>query len=447
VDPLRKNGAEGPEPPDVILQRLALPSGTAPVRIRWPWRSLAMLIAFHALAVGTLWLSEFPRWRVAAVAALCLAQAAPTLWFAVRGGLSTEVGAFPRGAIAVGLVHIVTTAAWMALTGGLRSPFLVGVLRPAMGALAVFNYGWKTRVIIGATAAALLANAALPQAWSGPPLPGLAQDVLVALTALATMFVIATNLARGRGALKASAQALSRVREELASHALARSRTLEEVGAKVAHELKNPLSAVKALAQVGASESKDPESRDWFGVIGREATRMQHIVGEYLSFARPLQPFHPASVELGPVLADVIALLSARAARSGVRLERRGEACAIADPQRLQEALLNLVANAIEATPAGGAVEVELGGGDRQARIIIRDSGRGMAPDLLARIGTPFFTTREAGTGLGVVLARSVLHQHGGGLHYESAPGRGTTVIATLPAPARRTHGERALGG
>jgi signal transduction histidine kinase len=446
VDPVRGH-PELAEPPDVTLQRLALPSGTAPVQIRWPWRSFAVLMAFYAVALGTLWGGGLARWRVTVVAALCLVQAAPTFWFAVHGGRSTEVGAYPRGAIAVGLLHVVTTAGWMALTGGLRSPFLVGLLRPMMGALAVFNYGWRTVLLIGTTAVSILLLGILPDAWTGPPLAGAAQDVLVAVTALATMLIIASNLARGRGALRASAQALARVREELASHALARSRSLEEVGAKVAHELKNPLTAVKALAQVGATGSSDGESRAWFEVIGREATRMQDIVGEYLSFGRPLQPFRPEPVELGPILADVLALLSARAARAGVRLERRGEAFVAADAQRLKEAVLNLVANAIEATPPGGAVAVEVGGEDGQARIVIRDTGRGMPPDVLARVGTPFFTTRDAGTGLGVVLARSVFHQHGGGLRYESSPGRGTTVTATLPAVARRTHGDRAPGG
>jgi two-component system, NtrC family, sensor histidine kinase HydH len=136
-----------------------------------------------------------------------------------------------------------------------------------------------------------------------------------------------------------------------------------------------------------------------------------------------------------------------RAARNGVRLDHRGEAAATADPNRLKEALLNLVANAIDATPPGGAVAVDVGDRGAQACIVIRDTGRGMAPEVLARVGTPFFTTRAAGTGLGVVLARSVFHWHGGGLHYESWPGRGTTVTATLPAAARRAHGERARGG
>lgn len=72
-----------------------------------------------------------------------------------------------------------------------------------------------------------------------------------------------------------------------------------------------------------------------------------------------------------------------------------------------------------------------------QAEIVVRDTGRGMLPETLRRLGTPFFTTREGGTGLGVVLARSVIALHGGSLRYESAPGKGTTVRAILPSRAR----------
>jgi two-component system, NtrC family, sensor histidine kinase HydH len=120
-----------------------------------------------------------------------------------------------------------------------------------------------------------------------------------------------------------------------------------------------------------------------------------------------------------------------------VRLLARGDAAVEADPRRLEEALLNLVANAIEATPPGGEVAVEVRPYGGQAEILVRDTGSGMLPDTLRRLGTPFFTTRDDGTGLGVVLARSVIALHGGSLRYESEPGKGTTVRATLPTRAQ----------
>jgi two-component system sensor histidine kinase HydH len=140
-------------------------------------------------------------------------------------------------------------------------------------------------------------------------------------------------------------------------------------------------------------------------------------------------------------------VLSARADGARVRLYAEGDATLEADPRRLKEALLNLVVNAIEATPPGGEVAVEVRPAGEGAEIVIRDTGRGMAAETLRRIGTPFFTTREEGTGLGVVLARSVIAQHGGSLRYDSEPGKGTQVRVELPrASMREGHAASAAG-
>ena len=107
----------------------------------------------------------------------------------------------------------------------------------------------------------------------------------------------------------------------------------------------------------------------------------------------------------------------------------------MADPRRIKEALINLIANAIEASSRGGLVEVVITHEAKRVGIAVRDAGRGMAPEVLARIGTPFFTTRDDGTGLGVVLARAAFEQHGGSLEYNSAVGEGTIVQGWLPVP------------
>ncbi len=214
------------------------------------------------------------------------------------------------------------------------------------------------------------------------------------------------------------------------------------MGAKVAHELKNPLTAVKALVQLGLRNPAETASHERLTVVEREVTRMEEILRSYLSSARPFEEVKPARVDLGPLVSDVLGALSARAHEAGVRLFLRGEATVEADRRRLEEALLNLVANGIEATPPGGEVVVEVGRSAEEIQIAVRDTGRGMAPEALRRLGTPFFTTRQEGTGLGVVLARSVIALHGGTLRYESQPGKGTTVRATLPRRVRAGRAE-----
>jgi signal transduction histidine kinase len=109
------------------------------------------------------------------------------------------------------------------------------------------------------------------------------------------------------------------------------------------------------------------------------------------------------------------------------------------DPRRLKEALINLVANAIEATPTGGNVQLRVRNGGGNVTLEVKDSGRGINPDDLERLGTSFFTTRPNGTGLGVVLAQGVITQHGGSLSYASRVGHGTTATISLPGKTSAT--------
>src|SRR5262245_56264166 len=151
---------------------------------------------------------------------------------------------------------------------------------------------------------------------------------------------------------------------------------------------------------------------------------METILNEYLSFSRPLEDLRPESLDVSAIARDVLDVLAGRADQAGVTLTLDGGAGAVhGDGRRLKEALINLVSNAIEATPSGGSVALRLRNGGNTVVLEVKDSGRGIAPDDLERIGTPFFTTRERGTGLGVVLAQGVIQQHGGTLTYASTVG------------------------
>jgi two-component system, NtrC family, sensor histidine kinase HydH len=121
--------------------------------------------------------------------------------------------------------------------------------------------------------------------------------------------------------------------------------------------------------------------------------------------------------------------------QAGVSLSLEGTAPAVqGDPRRLKEALINIVANALEATPTGGSVSLRIRNGAGGVTLDVQDSGRGITPEDLDRLGTSFFTTRPNGTGLGVVLAQGVITQHGGSLAYVSSVGKGTTATIMLPA-------------
>jgi signal transduction histidine kinase len=238
-------------------------------------------------------------------------------------------------------------------------------------------------------------------------------------------------------ALDASRDEIVRARESVAHDAFSRAREMEQLSAQLSHELKNPLGAIKTLVQLSARAATDAKSRERLQIAEAQIERMNGILKGYLSFARPFGKLQRERVDLSALAEELLQLLAPDAARSGVALRRRGAARVDADPRRLKEALINLVANAVQATPRGGFVEIEIGCRENAVEVAVRDSGVGMPPDVLEKVGTPFFTTREQGTGLGVALARAAFVQLGGGLRYISAVGRGTTALGILPLSGR----------
>lgn len=342
------------------------------------------------------------------------------------------------------LADVLCHGAAVGFTGGLTSPLCPALLGAALRGLGLFGRGRMNTICFGVVIASTLALALLPARVAGPPV---AAPYASAIAAIAILYVAALVRARAlslNDAYQRAGATRDKLREDILHAVTVRARSLESISAKVAHELKNPLSAIKGLVQLLARGSSEEKMRERIQVITSEVTRMELILRDYLSFSRPLEDLRPEPVDLGALADDVLAVLEARAESGRVRVERGGAgASVIADPRRLKEALLNVVANAIEATGEGGSVHVDVdpGGvaeGDRLmpaggAVIRVRDTGRGIAPEALAKLGTPFFTTREGGTGLGVVLARAVIVQHGGEIHYASELGRGTAVTVSLP--------------
>jgi len=297
---------------------------------------------------------------------------------------------------------------------------------------------------VGLLLGAVALLTALPAAWFGPLIPEPLWSVLSAAVILFSAIFFAEYLVAMLRDVAAHRREIFRTREALAAQALTRARDLEQFGSQLSHELRNPLGAIKTLVQLSMRSAHDTKERERLEVVSSEVERMHGILQEYLSFSRPVEKLQVQPVSLGALADEVVAVMSGRAETAGVVLRRRGELEAVADPRRIKEALINLVANALEASPPGGQVDIEVDRGDGFARVRVRDSGKGMPADVLARIGTPFFTTREQGVGLGVVLARAAFTQHGGALRYQSLEGAGTTATATLPLQTEQGGGDGA---
>ena len=222
--------------------------------------------------------------------------------------------------------------------------------------------------------------------------------------------------------------------------------TVGELASGIAHEIKNPVVGVaNGLDIVRRRAGHDTTLLPIIDEMERQMHRVQDAIQELLTFARPATPaLAPVS---GNDLAErAIRLVQPTADKSGVRIEVRldpSRASALADAEMVHQALINLLMNAIEATPHGGRVDVYTRASGSWIEIEITDTGRGIAPEHLESVFKPFFTTRHTGTGLGLSITREIIQRHGGTVALRSRVGEGTTVTIRLPADASVTTGEQ----
>lgn len=333
------------------------------------------------------------------------------------------------------LGHAVLIAGVLTLSGGLDSPFLALFVTPVANAFATFGRARGSGTVVLVSLALLSLLLFLPAGFPWPPFPEGTQRFLTAWCLAFTLVNSLIDIATITGAFRRSTEVLARMRQGVAEEIAARTKGLETLGARLAREVEEPLQRLRAeLDGAAARSTGDERFARRVTVIRNELERMEGILADYLHFARPFEDLSSEPVDLRRLADDVLAVVEVRAADAGLEVRASGPSVVVAaDPRRLKEALLNLVANAIEATPRGGRVEVRVAAEPRHARVVVEDTGRGMPREQLAKVGTPFFTTRSEGTGLGVALAQAVASAHGGSLRYESERDQGTRATLTLP--------------
>lgn len=320
-----------------------------------------------------------------------------------------------------------------ALSGGLASPILPLSFAPVVVSFAAFGRSRPSALAFATAVAAVLLLAYAPPVFPPPPAPwSTAMTALGVVLALALLAVGVIGLVDAHAEVAAT---LDRMRADVLAEAELRARSVEHLGARVAHEVKNPLAAVRGLVQLVQRRTEDPRDQQRLDVVVAEVDRAVGVLEGYLGLARPLTDLVLREVVLDTVLDDVLGVLEARAAGRGVALVREGTTVtAVVDPARMRDALLNLALNGLEAMTHGGRLAL---GARRTAMAVelwVHDEGRGMSPELLAQVTTPYTTTRPDGTGLGLAIARGVVAQHGGTLTLRSTPGAGTRALITLPS-------------
>lgn len=255
------------------------------------------------------------------------------------------------------------------------------------------------------------------------------------------LYQLGADSCEGYLALVKSTESLEALEAELGL--AIQMRGLTRFYAAFAHDLKAPLNAMvmtlellKLTVQDSAEDGPAHEKQlKYVGVLNEEIRRLDRQLRSLLSHTAPPRP-QRQELDLGGLLRDLETLLAPQARHQRVTLTTRlpdEPVTLVGQADRLKQAMLNILINALEAMPSGGTLGIELERRDGAAQLTVRDSGPGIPPELLAAIYDMHFTTKNGGTGVGLYVARSVVQSHGGAVEVQSAPGQGTTFTVTLP--------------
>jgi two-component system sensor histidine kinase HydH len=451
---LRENPPVLPHPPSGSLQQV---QHEALSRLFGRFVGVRLAIA-PLMAMLPVWvvLTETALWRRAVMAAVAISLI----------GLSwVELQRFRRHglrplAIPLNLgISVTLQFTVIILTGGVESPLLPALPLMAVLVSIFIQSDLSRRLVVGGQVAALWALAlvqfagALPDLLpvvlqTGPRAHPSAAHLLVTAGVVTVLllaaFQIGTQLrsiydAMLRQALAARDEALWTYSENL--------QRLTTMTAEIAHELKNPLASIKGLATLVLRDTAG-KSAERMGVLLQEVNRMQGILREFLDFSRPLGPLVQEQVNLRE-LCETVSLL-----HEGVTAERQltlhlqpgPPLTAYCDASKVKQILINLLQNALEASPPGQEVSIELAPlASGQARVSVLDRGTGLQVLPVERLFQVGMTSKPQGSGLGLPIARSLARQHGGELSLHPREGGGCHAMLVLPLEPLRPVPDKGL--
>ncbi|MEH7111222.1 ATP-binding protein [Neobacillus niacini] len=207
-----------------------------------------------------------------------------------------------------------------------------------------------------------------------------------------------------------------------------------ELSASIAHEIRNPLTSLKGFVQL--LQMEDNKHPDYYQIMLDELDRINHIVGELLLLAKPQHLKYTKSV-IQKLLKDVISLLAAEAALYNVQIESnfpKEDIILECEPNQLKQLFINLIKNSIEASKKDSKIWISLELTEKETIILtVKDKGSGISTERLQKIGEPFYSSKEKGTGLGLTVSYKIVQSHKGNIVFDSELGIGTTVNITLP--------------
>jgi PAS domain S-box-containing protein len=204
-----------------------------------------------------------------------------------------------------------------------------------------------------------------------------------------------------------------------------------QLAAGIAHEIRNPLTAVKGFVKMLRTSPKD----EYFGIISDEITRIEEIITELLLLSKHNQTQFQ-EFDVTQSLKQVVTLLESQAHLKNIVFETEyscQESSILGDVNKLKQVFINFLKNAIEAMPDGGTIQIKTVYTDEHIQIELIDQGIGIPPETLKKIGEPFYTTKENGTGLGFMVSKKIVEDHNGRLEITSTVGQGTAIKIVFP--------------
>ncbi|MDQ8737175.1 PAS domain S-box protein [Paenibacillus sp. LHD-38] len=208
-----------------------------------------------------------------------------------------------------------------------------------------------------------------------------------------------------------------------------------QLAAGVAHEIRNPLTAIKGFVQLLQSRTK--ENRDYFDIMLSELERINYIVSEFMLLAKPAQIIHFEQKDIRKLVQSILSLLDTQAIMNNVQIQTEIDPdiqTIMCEENQLKQVFVNVIKNAIEAMPNGGLLVIQVKHKNK-CDILIRfiDQGCGIPKEGLPKLGEPFYSTKEKGNGLGLMMCYKIVEAHHGHMYIKSKPGKGTTIDVILP--------------
>jgi two-component system sensor histidine kinase HydH len=417
----------------------------SPLVRRFAWlRPLAELVLVFLVIVSSA--GDASRWRGGALVA-CMGMLVLVSFRESRYARQWASGPIAVNRLIVSMVlNVIGLAILTLATGGFESPFLP-ILVLVNYVISMFLSARITYVFAGASALLVwglvlltvgrLLPDLVPVLYGGGGRAG-HNDALIYVTAVVYTWVLIWGTSSGamnHSAFERMVKSALDARDEVLANHVEHTRALTAFSGEVAHELKNPLASVKGLAALIA---KDLEGKpaERMAVLRREVDRMQEILDGFLNFSRPLVPLNGGRTTLRSLCEQVASLHEGVARQRAVSLVTAEEQPAEVwcDSRKIKQVLINLVQNALDVSPAGGAIELRvLRGEGADARVEVRDRGPGVSEAVRDRVFEPGVTTKPAGSGLGLAIARGLARQHGGDLALRPREGGGCVAELTLP--------------